>query len=198
MSDYIYLYCDRIIYSVPQTAFYKPVGNILGMRWYLVHAAPSVPYATMIQQGNYGFNLHKGFVTVDDEPPMNWNDRGDIVKQIQILERYNSLANTQKMKYTNNSVGQALIDILTLEEIREYRQTGSIENCTILTSLAETTEKTLTPEALAMKLWLQYESYRKVIAYLNKLEFKVRELLENKQFDQASQVVNDELEKMRM
>jgi hypothetical protein len=164
----------------------------------MVTSPPPLPMAEMVQRGNYGYNMRKGYFIVDGDPPPDWEKRHDLVKQLQILGAFNTLINSQKMKYTDNSVGQALTDVLLVDEIREFRRTGSAENCTILQALAETGSTKLTVEALATKLWLQYESFRMVVAYLYRLEHNIRELMYNHQFDKATELLNNEAEKMMM
>lgn len=198
MSYYIYLFADRLVHFVPQTAYYVPVTDIPQVRWYLVHGEPPVPFDIMIQKQSYSFNSQKGFFELEGSLPQNWHERGAAVEKIRIWEHFNSLANSQKLKYTSNAVGDALKDVLILEEIREYRATGSIENCTILNSLLETAPNQYTPEGLVTKLWLKYESYRRVFAYLRQLEFSITNLLDEGKFNEAVEMINYELEKNRI
>lgn len=198
MSVYIYLYCDRLIYVTPHTPLYKPITGLPWLKWYLVHGTPEVPFDVMIQKGNYSFSLQSGFAIITEPLPSAWAERENIVRKIRILERMNSLASTQKMRYTNNSAGQPLTDILMFEEIREYQKTSSLENCPILSSLLETTESELLPEALVMKMSLALQSFSRVVAYLNRLEFKVRQFLTDNKFDEANQLLDDEFEKIGM
>jgi hypothetical protein len=197
MSAYIYLYQDRIIYWTQQSMFSKPV-SIPKVRWYSINGNIPMPFNEMVSRGDISYSLQKGFFNVTEPLPANWNERENIVRQIQLLSALNTVANNHKSTYTDNSVGQPLADALTLDEIREYRATGSIENCTILKSLLETTEAGLSPEALVTKLWLQYESYRTIIAHLNKLEFQLRQLLNDQAFDKATELLNNELDKIRV
>lgn len=197
MSVYIYLFQDRVIYWTPQTMYSKP-ANVSKITWYSVSGAIPMPLNDMVAKGNVGYNMQKGFYTIEGDYPLNWDDREQCVKQIQIMGSFNSIANTQKARYTDNTMGQALIDILTLDEIRLFRQTNSLEECPILTSMHETIESDLTPEAMVTKLWLRYESFRTIVGYLNRLEYSIRKLCENNEFEQATDLVNSELEKMRM
>lgn len=197
MSVYIYLFQDRIIYWTPQTLYSKPV-TVPKVKWYSVTGAIPMPLNDMVMRGNVGYSTQKGFYTVEGDFPLNWGERDHFVKQIQILGQLNTVMNTQKAKYTDNSIGQPLIDILTLEEMQTYRKTGNIEDCIILSSLLETDEQGLTPDALISKLSLQYESYRMVIAHLNRLEAKVRKLLWDHELDQANELITLEIEKMRI
>lgn len=197
MSVYIYLFQDRIVYWTPQTLYSKPV-TIPKIKWYSVTGAIPMPLNDMVMRGNVGYTAQKGFYTVEGDLPLNWGDRDYYVKQIQILGQLNTVMNTQKAKYTDNSIGQPLADILTLEEIQTYRRTGNIEDCIILSSLLECDEQGLTPEALITKLTLQYESYRMVIAHLNQLDFKVRKLLREHELDQANELIAQEIEKMKI
>ncbi len=196
MSVYIYLFQHRIIYWAPQTVFSKP-ANIDKITWYNVSGSIPMPLNDMVARGNVGYSLQHGFYTVEGDVPPNWDDRDGYVKYIKILETFHTIANTQKAKYTDNSVGQSLTDILTLDEIRLFREKSTLEDCPILTSLLETHESDLSPDALVTKLWLQYESFRTVISYLNRLEFNIRLLCHEKAFDKASELINNELEKMR-
>ena len=197
MSVYIYLFQDRIVYWTPQTIYSKP-ANVNKITWYSVSGAIPMPLNDMIARGNVGYNMQKGFYTVEGDYPLNWDERDQYVKQIQIMGSFNTIANTQKARYTDNTMGQALTDILTLDEIRLFRQTNSLEECPILTSLHETWEAELTPEAMVTKLWLRYESFRTIVGYLNRLEYNVRKLCNENEFDQATDLINSELEKMRM
>lgn len=197
MSAYIYLFQDRIIYWTPQTIFSKP-ANVAKITWYSVTGAIPMPLNDMVAKGNVGYNMQRGFYTVEGEFPANWAERVDCVKEIQIIGGFNSIANTQKARYTDNTIGQGLTDILVLDEIRQFRETNSLKECTILTSIHETLETNLTPEAMVTKLWLRYESFRTIISYLNRLEFNIRQLCYQSKFDEAQEMVNSELEKMRM
>ncbi|MBI3419111.1 MAG: hypothetical protein HY053_03150 [Proteobacteria bacterium] len=196
MSVCIYLFRERIIYWTPQTLFNKP-ASVGRTKWYIINEAAPIPLNEMVQRGNVGYTQQEGFYTVEGDSPADWDERINLVKKIQIIGGLNTLANNHKSKYTDNSLGQALADILLLDEIREYRRTNSLENCAIITSLLETSEARLTPDALVTKLWLQYESYRTVIAYLNHLESSVRQLLKDDHFDKANELLGSELEKLR-
>jgi hypothetical protein len=142
--------------------------------------------------------MRKGYHVVEGDFPAEWEKRHDLVKQLQILGGLNTLANSQKMKYTDNSIGQALFDVLLVDEIREFRRSGSVEECPMLQALVETSGTKLTTEALATKLWLQYESYKTVMVYLTRLEFNIRQLMDNHQFDKAREMLNNEVEKMML
>jgi hypothetical protein len=169
-----------------------------GVKWYLAQIKPPIPLNEMVTREDYTFNLQQGFSVLEEDLPPDWDKRGDVVRKIVVLERLNSLATTQKLKYTDNSVGQALDDILLLDEIREFRKTGNLNDCQLLQGMLETSDAGLTPEALVTKLWLRYESYRTVLAYLNRLEFNVTKMLEEEQIDQANDLLNGELEKIRI
>lgn len=197
MSVCIYLYHNRLIHWTPQTSMSKPVV-VRGLSWYAINVLPEIPLDDMVAQGNYSYNLQKGFFERKNGEPLDDVVRTNVIKQIQILGALNTLANTQKMRYTDNSVGQPLTDILLLDEINEYRRTNSLENATILASMAATDPTHLTTEALAMKLWLRYESYRGIIAHLNLLEFNIRQLLAEHRFDEANMMIYAELELIRM
>ncbi len=197
MSVYIYLFHNRIIHWAPQTLFGKP-ASVPKIMWYTVNGSIPMPLNDMVARGNVGYNMQQGFYTIEEPPPPDWDDRFQYIKQIQIMGTFNSIANTQKARYTDNSLGQSLTDILIIDEIRQFQQKQSLEDCPILTSMLETTEAGLTPEALVTKLWLRYESFRTIISYLNKLEYNVRKLFEEKAFDKAAELVNSELEKMRI
>lgn len=197
MSVYIYLFRERVIYWTPQTMFSKPV-NIGKVNWYSITGAIPMPLNDMIARANVSYSLQKGFFTLNEELPPDWGERDGIIKKIQIMGAFHSISNTQRLRYTDNSMGQSLADLLLLDEITTFRKTKNLAECTILTSLIETSEKGLTPEALVTKLWLQYESYRTTLAYLNRLEFNLRQLLEVNDFDKANEVINSELEKMRV
>lgn len=197
MSVCIYLFHDRIIAWTPQTLYSKPV-NVGKTRWYIINTAPPIPLNDMILRENVSYNFQKGFFTLEDEElPPDWDERHNIIKKIQILGRFGTIANTQKSSYTDNSIGQSLSDILLMDEIREYRRTGKLDDCAIIQSLMEADEDGYTPDAFVNKLWLQYESYRSVIVYLNRLEFKVRQHLRNAEFDKADELLSREIEKMR-
>lgn len=197
MSVYIYLFQDRIIHWSPQTMFSKP-ASVPHVTWYSVTGSIPMPLNDMVARGNVGYTLQKGFYTVETPTPPDWDERGNYVKQIQIMGSFNGIANTQKARYTDNSLGQSLTDILIIDEIRQYQQKKTLEDCPILTSMLETTEAGLTPDALVTKLWLRYESFRTIISYLNRLEHNVRTLFASKSFDEASELVNNEIEKMRV
>jgi len=197
MSAYIYLFHDRIIHWSPQTIFSKP-ANVPNVTWYSVSGAIPMPLNDMVAKGNVGYNLQKGFYTVEGEPGPGWQYRDQYIRQIHIMGGFNTIANTQKARYTDNTIGQGLTDILILDEIRQFRETNDLKECTILTSLHETWEADLTPEAMVTKLWLRYESFRTIVSYLNRLEFNICRLCDAKEFDQAMDLVNSELEKMRM
>ena len=198
MSYYIYLFHDRIIYWLPRTPDSKPI-EVSWANWYIVNNPPPIPLDEMVKRGDVSYNMQQGFHILENEPfPKNWDQRSKFVKKIELLAGLNNLANSHKARYTDSAVGQALTDALTLEEIREYRATGSLDNCAILTSLMETSESGLTAEALVTKLWLTYESYRNVIAYLNHLEARVRKLLQDNQLDEATALLNHEVDKLRL
>ncbi|MBY0429401.1 MAG: hypothetical protein K2Q32_09315 [Alphaproteobacteria bacterium] len=197
MSVYIYLFQDRIIHWAPQSIYSKPAG-IDKIAWYSIAGSIPMPLNDMVSKGNVGYNSLKGFYTVDGEPGNGWEERAKYVKQIQIIDAFNSIANTQKTRYTDNSIGQSLTDVLILDEIRQFRATNSLADCTILTSLNETGESELTPEAMVTKLWLRYESFRTVLSYLNRLEFNIRTLFNQNKLEEAQDLVNIELEKMRI
>jgi hypothetical protein len=197
MNVYLYLFHDRIIHWMPQTMFSKPL-LVSGLKWYAVNAAPPIPLDEMVMQENYSYNLQKGYFVLEKDWPLDWSDRSGLVAQLNILGSLSTLENIQKLKYTDNSIGRALSDILLIDEIRDYRQTGSIDNCTIMKSMLETTDADLMPEALVTKLWLQYESYRAVVAYLKRLEYRVRQMMAVGQLDQAGALINLEFEKIRM
>ncbi len=197
MSVYIYLFQDRIIYWTPQTIFSKP-ANVNKVTWYSVSGAIPMPLNDMVTRGNVGYTMQRGFYTVEGSPPADWDDREQYVRQIHIIGGLNTIANTQKSRYTDNTIGQALSDVLILDEIRVFRETKTLENCTILRSMHETWEAPLTPEAMVTKLWLRYESFRTIVSYLNRLEYNVRQLCQQKEFDKATELVNSELEKMRV
>ncbi|MDX1922573.1 MAG: hypothetical protein SFW65_05555 [Alphaproteobacteria bacterium] len=197
MSAYIYLFQERIIYWTPQTLYSKPVA-VQKVKWYSITGAIPMPLNDMVTRGNVGYSMQKGFYTVEGELPPNWDEREGLIKQLQILAGLNTITNTQRAKYTDNSIGQPLMDVLLVDEIRQYRKNGSLDECTIITSLLETDEQNLTPDALVTKLWLQYESYRTVISYLNRLEFKVRQLLRDHEYDKANDLIAAEVEKMRI
>jgi hypothetical protein len=197
MSAYIYLYNERIIYWMPQTPLSQPAA-VPEIKWYSVMGNIPMPFNDMVLRENVSYNLQKGFFTIDNELPPDWDQRGDLIKKIHVISSFNSLANTQKLRFTDSGIGQSLHDVLLLDEIREFRKHSDISECTILSSLLANTEEKLTPEGLVTKLWLQFESFRAVIAHLNKLEFSVRKLLKENQFDKAQQLVNSEFEKVRM
>ncbi len=197
MSVYIYLFQDRLVYWTPQTLYSKPV-TIPKIKWYSVTGAIPMPLNDMVARGNIGYTVQKGFYTIEGDFPLNWGERDYFIKQIQILGQLNTVMNTQKARYTDNSIGQPLIDVLVLEEIHTYRKTGNIDDCTILLSLLETDEQGLTPDSLISKLWLQYESFRMVISHLNRLEYKVRKLLRERELDAANELIALEVEKMKI
>jgi hypothetical protein len=197
MSVFIYLFHERIICWTPQSVFSKP-ASAPNVQWYSIHGTPPMPYNEMVTQGNIGYTLKKGFFTVEGTPPSDWSEREDRVKHLQLIAALNTVTTTHKARYTDNAIGQPLADALLLDEIREYRTTNSMEHCPILTSLLETSTVNLTPDALVTKLWLRYESYRNVIAYLNRLEFNIEKLLAEKAFDQVTEILNGELDKIRV
>lgn len=196
MSNYIYLWHNRIIHVVLNQSMYTPINGIPGVIWYGVPDDPPAPVSDILAAQNYSFDSRNGYYQLDTPPGDGWERYADIVRMLKVLERFNGLAATQKLRYTSNSVGQALADVLLVDEIREFRRTNSLDNCTLLTALVQTSEAGLTPEALATKLWLQYESYKAVLAYLYQLEFKIRTLLLEGLYDDATAVLNTELEKM--
>lgn len=196
MSSCIYLFMDRIIYWHPQTLFARPV-SLPDLKWYVISAPPPRPLNEMIEAQNCSFTLQKGFMELEGPLPLGWEKHKDMVRQIQIMNSLNALANVHKLKYTDNALGQPLADIVLMDEIREYRKTGSLENCPILVSLLETTEAGLTPDALATKLWLRYETYGTIVAYLNRVEFAVRAMLAEGKNDEAAAYINSEFEKMK-
>ncbi len=197
MSVYIYLFQDRVIYWTPQTLYSKPVA-VPKVKWYSIMGSIPMPLNDMVTRGNVGYNMQKGFYTVEGELPPSWDERDGLIKQLQILAGLNTVMNTQRAKYTDNSIGQPLMDVLLVDEIRQYHKNGNLEECTIITSLLETNEQNLTPDALVTKLWLQYESYRTVISYLTRLEFKVRQLLKSHEYDKAADLITAEVEKMKI
>jgi hypothetical protein len=197
MSVIIYLLGDRIIHWTPNTLFTKP-ANVNRAKWYMVNTAPPVPMDEIVADGNYCYNFTRGYFKVSTPPPEAWEEREHIIRCIQIIGGVNTLANTQRLRYTDNSIGQPLTDVLLLEEIREYRKTKKLDDCTILSSMIETDQGTLEPEALVSKIWLRYESFRNVVAYLNKLEVTVRKMLQAREYDQATELLNNEFEKIRM
>lgn len=197
MSVCIYLFRDRVICWTPQTLYSKPV-SIARTKWYIVNNPPPIPLNEMVAQQNVSYTMQKGFFILEDALPNDWDERINLIKKIEILSALNTVANCQKSRYTDNTIGQPLADALLIDEIREYRRTSSLENSAILASLLETSESQLSPEGLVTKLWLQYESYRTVIAYLNRLEFTIRELLKKDDFDKAIELLNNEVEKMKV
>lgn len=195
MSAYIYLFCNRVVYWTPQTPFSRP-ATLPETSWYTVHGEPPVPFDDMVRQGNYGYSLQEGFYISDEVLPSGWSNRDSVVQKLQILGAFNTLANTQKLQYTDNSLGQPLTDILVLREVEKYDKTKSLENCPILASLLETADSGLSPAAFIAKLRLQYESYSAVIAYLNRLEFNIRQFLKAGDIEKASTLLNSEFEKI--
>ena len=198
MSVYIYLFNDRLIYAKDYNPFYKVVRRLAQVKWYAVHGELPLPVDEMIRQENYSYNMRDGFFTLSAELPKNWGERGDVIRKIQILEKFNALSNTQKLNYTDSNVGQALADVLVVDEIRRYQATKSLDGCAILTSYLETGEADLTPEAMVTKLWLKYESYAQLVANLNRLEYNIRQMLNMRKFDEASNLLAAEFEKIRM
>lgn len=197
MSYYIYLFCDRIVYWAPHSANTGPV-DLPTIKWYALSIQPPVPFDELIKSECYGYSLNKGYYTIETPPPLAWVSRGSIVRKIQILMQFSVLAISHKMHFSNATVGQSLTEVLIFDEIAEYRRSRNFENCTILQSMLETGNAKLTPEALVTKLWLKNESYRTIVAYLERLEFKVRELLSNGSYDAAAEIIDDELEKLWM
>lgn len=198
MSYCIYIYRERIVSWAPETQYNKPV-HLAGMQWYIINQPPPIPIEEIIANKNVGFNTQRGFYTINRPIPAGWEQEAQIVvRKIEILTALTNLANTQKSRYTNNTVGQALTDALILDEIREYRQTGSMENCTILSAFAKTWQHEPTPEALVTKLWLGYEFYRSVIAHLSQLECAIQKLLAADKYDDAVRLLNSEVEKLHI
>ena len=200
MSYYIYMFKKRIVFYREPYAFYSPVTGLKGVTWYLVHQEPQVSFEDMIRQGNYSFSSEKGFFVLDtDDGAEAYGQKADsVIAKIKVLEKFQSLANTQKLRYTNTGAGQSIIDALTIHELQEFRRTGSLDGCTLLSMYLEIPEDGYTPEALATKLWLQFESFKNVIVYLHRIEQGVRKLLDDNRVDEANRMIAQEFEKMRV
>jgi hypothetical protein len=194
---YIYLFRERLIHWMPQTLSSKPV-SFGPLKWYVINSPPPLSINDMTARGDIGYSIQKGFYTIEEPLPRDWDRRELLVKKIEILAGFISVSNSQKARYTDNTIGQPLADALLLDEIREFRQARSFDNCPILSGLAETNGAGFSPEGLVMKMWLVYESYRNVLVHLNRLEFKIRKLLEDEKFDEAVELLNLEIEKMRV
>jgi hypothetical protein len=194
---YIYLFRDRLIYWTPQTFFSKP-ASLGAVKWYVINGPPPLSINDMAARGDIGYNIQKGFFTIEGPLPRDWDRRALLIKKIEILTAFTNVENSHKVRYTDNTIGQPLADVLLLDEIREFRRTNSLEGCALLNSLIETNRSGLSPEGLVMKIWLVYESYRSVLVHLNRLEFRLRTLLEDEKLDEAMELPNLEMEKMRV
>lgn len=195
MNNYIYLYMDRIILVRPYIAQYKPATGIYGVRWFIVSSRFPADPNEMVAKRNYGFNFKQGYFEHQVPAPAPWPECENAIRHIEVKEKFNSYIVTQQLKIKDQLLGDAG-DLLLIDELREFRRTGSIESCTILQTMVETADPPATAEAIATHAWLRYESYREVIAYLIRLEAKVAKLLKEEKYEQATQLVTVEYEKL--
>ena len=182
----LYQFKNRIILIRKMTVLYEPV-EIDNVVWFYTS---SVPDEVIKNSSSYSYSLNNGFKFVNENFLVEKEEIFDKITKIQLYEKFNGFANTCKLKYTKNVLGQGLFESLLIAEVYG---TPSV----LIDSLVKT-DNYSSIEVAVESLKLKYEDAKRVFSHILEVKKQLKELLSNKNYNEAKQYIDDQLEKINL